>query len=178
MNDIEIYGSQILRAENMMVTDYNDEFKQLIDEMNILMKKTNGIGLAAPQAGVNKTFFITDAPGDKFRVFVNPSIISTSVEEVMIEEGCLSIPGIYGEINRPRKVVVEAFDVEGVAFRLKTDGMLARVIQHESDHLRGVLFTDYLDEKVQKKLDKKFIEKPKRIKLKQSKRRSKSNESE
>lgn len=161
MDKIEIYGSQILRAENQNITEFDEGLNIFVEQMKHMMHHASGIGLAAPQAGRNLSLFITEAPGDEVRVFINPKIVSTSVDEVEMEEGCLSIPGIYGEVTRPRKVVVEAQGIDGSAFRIKADGMLSRVIQHEYDHLKGVLFTDYLDEKLQKKADKKFLHKKK-----------------
>jgi len=164
MSDLELYGSPILRSKNSDVDKIDDALLEEIEKMKTLMSKANGIGLAAPQAGINSRFFMTDAPGDELRVFINPQIISASVKEVEIEEGCLSVPGIYGYVTRPEKVVVEFLNIDGESIKLKASGMLARVIQHEFDHLKGILFTDYLDEKVQAKVKKKFERKAKRRK--------------
>lgn len=159
MSGIEEYGSDVLRAENKDVCIFNEDFVFLIAEMTQLMHKTNGVGLAGPQVGHSESFFITEAPGDQLRVFVNPKIISTSVEMVEMEEGCLSVPGIWGSISRAKKIVIDALDQSGKPFRLKADGYLARIIQHENDHLKGILFIDYLDKKTKDKVHKKFEKK-------------------
>lgn len=156
MIELQYYGSPNLRADNLDVDKINAELRDTIKSMKSVMNKSNGIGLAAPQAGINSRFFITEVSGDEFRAFINPKIISTSVTEVEIEEGCLSVPGVYENIVRPEKVVIEFFDNHGIQQRLKASGMLARVILHEFDHLNGVLFIDFLDKKHLHKIEKKI----------------------
>lgn len=156
---IEIYGSPLLRAENKDIIRFDQELADLIKEMFETMREAKGVGLAAPQVGLNYNLFVTHAPEDEKRVFINPHILSSSVETVSLEEGCLSLPGIWARVDRPKKVVVQAKDLKGDSFTLKVSGFLARVIQHEYDHLQGRLFTDYADDKVRAKADKKFLKK-------------------
>ncbi len=103
-----------------------------------------GIGLAGPQVARSLRIFVTDVEGDKPRVFINPEIVLTSQEQVEYEEGCLSLPRLYLGVIRPRAVRVQAWNERGRPFTVETDGLLARVIQHEYDHLEGVLFIDRL----------------------------------
>ena len=112
------------------------------------MHEANGIGLAGVQVGHLKRLFVTGVEGDTPRVFINPSIIETSMELSDYEEGCLSIPAIYAEVNRPAAVKVQAWNERGRPFTVDAEGLLARVVQHELDHLNGVLFIDYLDEQL------------------------------
>jgi peptide deformylase len=130
---------------------------ELAGEMVNLMIKEKGIGLAAPQVNLNKRLFVVSIQGDKPRVFINPQIIETSLEETEMEEGCLSIPGIYTDIKRPSAIQVQAWNERGRPFTLEADGILARVIQHEFDHLKGVLFIDYLQERKREKVMKKYL---------------------
>jgi peptide deformylase len=96
--------------------------------------------------GFLKRIFVTHAEGDEIRVFINPSIIWTSQEQSNIEEGCLSIPGFWAVVKRPGKIKIQAWNEKGRAFTLEVSGMLARVIQHEYDHLEGILFIDRINE--------------------------------
>lgn len=116
--------------------------KDLIDSMHL----GKGVGLAAPQVGVLDRVFVVHIDGDVPRVFINPSIIETSSELSEYEEGCLSIPGMYAQVIRPAYVKVQAWNERGRPFNLTAEGFLARVIQHEYDHLEGVLFIDRLSE--------------------------------
>ncbi len=106
------------------------------------MDQADGVGLAAPQVGIAKRFFVVTADDGVRRVFVNPEIIKTSSEIVPYEEGCLSLPGIYEEIKRPAAVTITALDQNGKRFTLDAEGLLARVVQHENDHLDGILYID------------------------------------
>ncbi len=148
-------GEEILREKVQRVTEFNQELKDLIDDMFIQMNVSDGVGLAAPQVGVNKRLFVIDAEGQKL-AFINPEIISTSEEISFYEEGCLSIPGVYETVVRPKQIEVIAQDVNGRKFRLKADNFLSRVIQHENDHLNGVLFIDRLDNEEKQKVIKKY----------------------
>ena len=116
------------------------------------MHESDGIGLAGPQVGVEKRLFVCHVPDDEPRVFINPDIIGTSQELSPYEEGCLSIPGVYSEIIRPNSITVQAWNLEGKPFRMEVSGILARVIQHEMDHLKGVLFIDHLTEKKRQRI--------------------------
>lgn len=137
-------GEQILRekAVPLELNEINDELRAFIDEMFETMISANGVGLAGPQAGISKRLFVVIADDDVRRVFINPQIIKTSEETGDYEEGCLSVPGVYETINRPTKVTVQAYDENAKSFTLEADGLLARIIQHENDHLDGYLFID------------------------------------
>jgi peptide deformylase len=116
------------------------------------MHRGRGIGLAGPQVGLLQRIFVVQVDGESPRVFINPTIIGTSPEISQYEEGCLSIPGLYAELTRPEKVTVQAWNERGRPFTLDAEGLLARVIQHEYDHLEGVLFIDRLSEPKRKRL--------------------------
>lgn len=157
MLDIYTLGDEVLRERATEVTKFTDELRILVDSMIDTLIEADGVGLAAPQIGVSERLFITKLPDEEPRVFVNPEIIETSNEVGPYEEGCLSIPGIYCEVIRPLSVTLQAQDLKGKAFTLKADGLLARVIQHEYDHLNGKLYIDRIeDEKVKEHLLKKY----------------------
>jgi peptide deformylase len=103
-----------------------------------------GIGLAGPQVASPLRIFVTNVEGDKPRIFINPEIVLTSQELISFEEGCLSLPKLYLDVIRPEFVRVQAWNERGRPFTVETDGLLARVIQHEYDHLEGILFIDRL----------------------------------
>jgi len=106
------------------------------------MIDADGVGLAGPQIGRSLRVFVLIADDDVRRVFINPQIIRTSGELCDYEEGCLSVPKVYESIRRPKEVTVQALDENGRSFTLEADGLLARIIQHENDHLDGVMFID------------------------------------
>jgi len=144
---IVIYGNKVLREVSEKVDAINQEVKDLVSDMIDTLKKAQGLGLSAVQIGVLKRVFIVDLSAvditAKLKVFINPEIITT-IGEIEFEEGCLSFPGIYQKIVRPAKVKVKALDIDGKPFELEVDGLVARAILHEYDHLEGKLFIDYL----------------------------------
>jgi peptide deformylase len=144
---IVIYGEPVLREKAKPVEKFDQEVKDLVADMIATLKDANGLGLAAPQVGVSRRIFITDLSSleltESMRVFINPEIVETS-GEVILEEGCLSFPGLYQKISRPEQIKIKALDVEGHEFELNVSGMLARAILHEYDHLDGILFIDHL----------------------------------
>lgn len=119
----------------------NKELKLLITEMRKKMHAWHGVGLAATQIGINEAFFVAQTPNGKFYAIFNPRITKTE-KPIMLEEGCLSVPDRYGEINRFDKIVLEGQDKNGKPIKVKAWGLLAQVFQHETDHLQGVLYTD------------------------------------
>ena len=135
-----------LRQKAAPVKNFNDETRQIAQKMIETMHEGKGVGLAGPQVGLSRRIFVTHAEGDEIRVFINPSIIWTSQELSNIEEGCLSLPGFYATVKRPGKIKIQAWNEKGRAFTLEASGMLARVIQHEYDHLDGILFIDRINE--------------------------------
>jgi peptide deformylase len=139
---LRVLGDPILRAETTPVTSITADLRQLIDGMFETMYAARGIGLAAPQVGRPERLAVVDVDDDPL-VLINPEILeSTGMEKA--EEGCLSIPDIYGDVERPAEIRVRALDREGNVFEREAAGLLARCIQHEIDHLHGKLFIDYL----------------------------------
>ncbi len=143
---IVIYGDPVLRKTCEPVEEIDRDVKNLVSDLTDTLKKARGLGLAAPQIGVSKRVFIVDLSvidlTASLTVFINPEIVETSDEEVELEEGCLSFPGLYQKIIRPAKVTVRATDIDGNEFELQAEGMTARAILHEYDHLEGTLFID------------------------------------
>lgn len=144
---IVIYGDPVLREVSKPVEEITGEIKVLVSDMIDTLKKAQGLGLAAVQIGVAKRVFIVDLSAvdinEKLRVFINPEIIETE-GEAEFEEGCLSFPGIYQKIVRAKKVKIKALDLDGQPFEMAADGLAARAILHEFDHLEAKLFIDYL----------------------------------
>lgn len=140
--DIQVLGSPVLRVDTRTVTEFTDELRQLANDMFETMHAAQGIGLAAPQVGRDSRMAVIDVHGARY-VIINPEVIFEEGEE-RAEEGCLSIPDVYGEVDRARKVIVRAQDLEGASFEIEADDLLARCLQHEIDHLHGKLFIDYL----------------------------------
>jgi peptide deformylase len=137
-------GDELLRQKAEAVKDINEGIIKTTAEMIDTLHRQKGVGLAGPQIGLMKRIFVVHVEGDEPRVFINPSIIATSQETVKYEEGCLSIPGIWADVVRPRAVRIQAWNEKGRPFTMETEGVLARVILHEYDHLEGVLFIDRL----------------------------------
>ncbi len=161
-------GEEILREKAAPVTEINDEIRALTAEMFDAMLEANGVGLAGPQAGHKLRLFVALADDDVRRVFINPQIIATSAETSDYEEGCLSIPQVYESITRPAKVTVQAFDENGKPFTLEADGLLARIIQHEYDHLEGILFIDRGDKEFAEKTERQFALRAERARQKEA----------
>ncbi len=139
---IHVLGSPILREETTVVTEVTDEMRTLIDDMYETMYAASGIGLAAPQVGRSERIAVVDVEGQKFAL-INPEIVERDGKE-RAEEACLSIPEIYGHVERAKRVVVQAIDRDGKPYEIEARGLLARCFQHEIDHLHGRLFIDYL----------------------------------
>ena len=146
--ELVIHPDELLRETSQKIADINGDVVRLADAMIETMHVARGIGLAGVQVGRLDRIFVTHVEGDKPRVFINPTIIETSVELSDYDEGCLSIPAIYADVTRPEAIRVQAWNERGRPFNLDADGLLARVIQHENDHLNGVLFIDYLKDDV------------------------------
>lgn len=153
---IRLYGDSVLRRKSREVKEMNGNIRKLIDNMAKLMYKNKGLGLAAPQVGILKRVIIADV-GDGLVSLVNPKILWRQGKDVM-SEGCLSIPGINLEIKRSKEVIVEGLTREGEKVQLGAVGLLARVLQHEIDHLDGMLIVDRVPKKkiktIKKELDK------------------------
>lgn len=149
-----------LRNIAQAVTDFNDDLQQLIDDMLETMYDAPGIGLAATQINVHQQLLVIDISEEKDHplVFINPTIIVLDEAPESYEEGCLSVPGYFETVTRPRKIRVEALDRNGKNFAMEDDGLLAICIQHEVDHLNGKLFVDYISplkrNRIRNKLEK------------------------
>ena len=150
---IVIYGSQILRNESVDITPDYPELKKLIDDMWITLAEAEGVGLAAPQIGKNIRLFIVDCTpwgeddptlANYKRVFINPEIYEESEETSLFEEGCLSLPGLHENVRRPVAIRMRYLDENFVEHDEEFTGKPARVIQHEYDHIEGLVFTDHL----------------------------------
>ena len=152
-------GNGLLKQKSEKVEKIDEETAEIIRKMFEAMKRDKGVGLAAPQVGIMKRIFVTLVEGDAERVFINPSILETSVKTTKYEEGCLSVPGIYANVVRAQSVKVQAWNEKGRPFTMETDGLLARVILHECDHLEGVVFLDHLPEQKRNKLFEKYEKK-------------------
>jgi len=143
-------------AEPVAVVD--DRIRQLASDMAETMYEAPGIGLAATQVDVHLRVIVIDVSEarDDLKVFVNPEILATSGESKVYEEGCLSVPGIYDEVERPDQVTVRALDLQGKSFTLEADGVLAVCLQHEIDHLNGKVFVQYLSRLKQSRIRSKL----------------------
>lgn len=144
------YPHPALRYKSVDVRQIDGTLRKVVRRMFELMYEANGIGLAANQVGLPFRFFLVNLAGrpgndDEELVFINP-IIKKRKGDVVGEEGCLSLPGLFGDVHRANEIVVEAFDLTGQGFSMELDDLPARVVQHESDHLDGILFTDRMRE--------------------------------
>jgi peptide deformylase len=149
-------GNDLLRQKAVKIEKINKETEKLAKEMLEIITEDNGVGLAGPQIGIMKRIFVTHVKGDIERIFINPSILETSHKTVKIEEGCLSVPGLYADVVRAESIKVQAWNEKGRPFTLETGGILARVILHEFDHLEGILFLDRLPDNKREKLTAKY----------------------
>ena len=153
------YPDDRLRTIAKPVTEFNDKLRQLVADMIETMYAENGIGLAATQVNIHQRVVVIDLSEERNQpqVFINPEIVAKS-GDTTYEEGCLSVPQNYANVERAAKITVKAQDVEGNAFELNADGLLAICLQHELDHLVGKLFIDYLSplkrDRIRKKLEK------------------------
>ena len=146
---IRKWGDPVLRQKAKEVERVTDLHKRLIADMIETMREAPGVGLAAPQVGVLERIFVWEV-GDEYGAVINPHIVAAGDEEVEGEEGCLSLPGLYYPVTRPETVTVEGIDENGDPVKLDADELLARVCQHEIDHLDGVLFIDHLPDELRK----------------------------
>ena len=165
IREIKIYGDPILREKSEPVVNFNEELKELVNDMIETMFEAPGVGLSAVQIGVLKRVVVIDKEPlnrevKEALVFINPKIISYSKDTVVMQEGCLSIPEYYDKVNRPKFIKVEAYDLKGNKFVYEPDEIKSRILQHEIDHLDGILFIDRINlvrrELVKRKLLRKY----------------------
>ena len=147
--NIHYLGDRVLRQPAKRVAKVDDKLRQTIKEMLQTMYSADGIGLAAPQVGIHKQLIVIDIaldqPDKPPLVLVNPKIIKSGTELCSSEEGCLSIPGVYLDVTRPEVIEVSYKNEQGKPCKLKATGLLSRAIQHEMDHLNGVMFVDRVE---------------------------------
>lgn len=172
---IVTFNDPVLRQETQPVQSDSDDLQKLIDNMFQTMYNSSGVGLAAPQVGKSIQLFVVDADAiteemeDEENigplVFINPEITSKTGENIKMEEGCLSIPDVRDEVNRPENITITYLDRNFEKQTMQAEGWLSRIIQHEYDHLKGVLFLDYLSafrrrlhKSTLKKIDKGTLE--------------------
>jgi peptide deformylase len=155
-------GNEALNKKAEKIDKIDNAILRISKQMLEALVEGKGVGLAGPQVGLPKRIFVSHVQGDAPRVFINPSILETSVDTVKMEEGCLSVPGLYADVIRPRSIKVQAWNEKGRPFTLDATGILARVILHEYDHLEGVLFIDHLTEAKRNRLIARY---DKRIKM-------------
>jgi len=151
LRQIRLLGDPVLREKTHKVTRFNENLKTLVEDMAETMRHSNGVGLAAPQVGVSERIIVVETPKEeeeagsgRLYAVVNPEIVRAAEEQVDGIEGCLSIPGYVGEVTRHEAVTIKGHDLQGRKIRIKAQGFLARVFQHEIDHLEGILFIDQL----------------------------------
>lgn len=149
------YPNKILKKKSKEIEEITPEIKELVLDMEKTMLKNKGIGLAAPQIGALERIVLIQISREP-AAFINPKIVKKSKEKEIMEEGCLSFPGIFLEIKRPREIEVEALNLTGEKVLLKTEGLLSRIFQHEIDHLDGILFIDRISFWQRWKLRKKL----------------------
>ncbi len=138
-------GDEILRGKAKIVTKFDDRISKLLNSMMETLEKEDGVGLAAPQIGISKKVILAfKEDEDKFIELINPEIISINGEECG-EEGCLSVPGKIGLVKRAKNIVVTGQNAKGELIQYEATGMFARILQHEIDHLNGILFIDKIE---------------------------------
>jgi len=164
---ILVEPNPFLRQKSQPVDKVDNSIRKLMDDMLETMYNAPGIGLAAIQIGVPKRIIVLDISKNPEKkepmYFVNPEIVSASKDDATYEEGCLSVPGQFAEIDRPDKCHIKYLDYNGSAKELKAEGLLATCIQHEIDHLEGILFIDYLSKLKKSMIIKKLSKQKKEL---------------
>ena len=165
--EIVIEPDPILRKKSENLEKVDNELRLLLDDMLETMYSAPGIGLAAVQVGILKRLIVIDISKDKEKknpiFLINPEIISKSKNTSIYEEGCLSLPGHFAEIERPEECKIKYIDYDGKKKEMKANGLLATCIQHEIDHLNGILFIDYLSKLKKDMIIKKLVKHKKEL---------------
>jgi peptide deformylase len=151
--EIRVIGDPVLNQRATEVDDIDGRVARLVDDMFTTMYEAPGLGLAAPQIGVQKRIFVYDDQDGLSGVLINPQI-RESRDEWEHQEGCLSIPGLYFDIVRPKEILLVGHDLDGNEVEIEADDMVARIFQHELDHLDGVLMVEHLDDEQRKQAKK------------------------
>ena len=153
LRKITTFPEEVLRKDAEPVEVFDDDLAKLIDDMVDTMREAPGVGLAAPQIGISKRIIVVefgdeedDSVPKQLYIMINPEIIKESKDKVPGIEGCLSVPGVVGKVNRSRAVTVRGQNIHGKPVKIRAQGWLARIFQHEIDHINGVLYTDRADD--------------------------------
>lgn len=154
--EIRKYGDPILREIAQKVEKIDDGILEILDNMVETMYETKGVGLAAPQVGINKRIFVCDQGDGVVRKIINPVITPLTNKLIDCEEGCLSVPGIYKKVQRPEKIKIEYMNEKGEEITEEVEGFLAIIMQHEYDHLEAVLFVDRISPIAKRMISKKL----------------------
>jgi peptide deformylase len=147
---IRQYGDPALRLKANEVAEFDDDLRRLVDRMIVLMHDAQGVGLAATQVGVLRRLFVFEPDDEGPRAIVNPVVVDSGTETVSEDEGCLSLQGVRVPVDRPTSIVLEGKDPNGEDVRLELDEYASRIVQHELDHLDGVLIIDRTDDEHRK----------------------------
>ncbi len=137
-------NDNVLRQKAKKISRIDTSIQRLIDDMVDTMQSANGVGLAAPQVGVSLRVIVVQMPGEKPRAIINPEIIKRNGEQA-VTEGCLSVPGYYGELKRSAEVTVKGKDRRDKEVRIKATGLMAEALEHEIDHLNGILYIAHVE---------------------------------
>jgi peptide deformylase len=154
--DVRTYGDPVLREKSSRVEEINDEIREILDNLVDSMHEAGGVGLAAPQIGINKRIFVIEIEDGNVRKVINPEFLEFSEEIVENEEGCLSVPGVYKKVKRPARVKIKYTDENGEEVVESAEGLLSRAFQHENDHLDAILFIDKLSPVAKRMVSKKL----------------------
>jgi len=159
------YPDPRLHTVAQPVDTFDDALRRFVRDLADTMYEAPGVGLAATQVDVHRRIIVIDISDAKnqLKVFINPEIIGASDERKVYEEGCLSVPGIYDEVERPERVRVRALDEHGKTFTLETDGLMAVCVQHEMDHLQGRVFVQYLSRLKQNRIRAKLLKQDREV---------------
>lgn len=161
MNDIVTYPDELLRQEAEPIDKITAQTKELSNKMTEVLLRKEGVGLAAPQIGIGKQLIVVNFK-EEFYILSNPKIVSSSDKEESAEEGCLSIPNCKAHVNRPNQVIVSGINLKGEEVRLTKEGIVARIFQHEIDHLKGILFIDRISRTERQILLRKYKKRDKK----------------
>jgi len=142
--ELKVYPEKCLRIKTKIITDFNADLSNIAQSMSKLMYINQGIGLASTQVGLDVSLVVIDI-GDGIKVFINPEIVEKAKKETVMEEGCLSLPKVIVKVFRPEEITIKYQDLKGNFFTNKYNGLMAKVLQHEIDHLNAKVIIDYLD---------------------------------
>jgi len=155
--EIRTYGDPVLRNKNKDIEKIDDNIRKIFDEMVETMRHIGGVGLAAPQVGINLKMFVVEAEEGIVRKVINPEFLEYSKHSIDHEEGCLSVPGIYKKVKRPESLKVRYLNENGESVEEELEDLWARAFQHENDHLEGILFVDKIAPVAKRLVSKKLL---------------------